>query len=100
MTEVLAAIQRGPIIATIKANSLAFRDYESGTIPADALQGPINHAVIVIGYDLTSGHFLIKNTFGDKWGQGGIAKIEMSRDGSGLGEAYEIELDVKKSKQF
>ena len=46
------ALNLGPVIASIQASSLIFKDYKSGILnDATACDtGSINHAVLIVGY--------------------------------------------------
>lgn len=39
----------------------------------------LNHAVVIVGYD-ASGNYIIKNSWGTKWGQNGYGVISKDRD--------------------
>lgn len=82
----------GPVAAEISGSSPTFKFYSSGIIDDAALMaegvsadselvcssGKINHAVLIVGWDRESNgdeYFLIKNSFGENWGDKGYAKI-------------------------
>ncbi len=48
----------------------------------------MQHAVILVGYNLDAGYWIMQNSWGEGWGDGGFMKLKM-RDSSwmgGLGE--------------
>jgi hypothetical protein len=109
------ALNLGPVLASIKATSYIFKDFKSGIINDAMLcnEGEMNHAVLVVGYgtdvasSIISGtkeqfdYFIIKNSFGPKWGDQGFAKISARNDflpGGVCGilsDAYFIPSDTK-----
>jgi hypothetical protein len=84
----------GPVVASVQASSYIFKDFKSGIINDAEIcdEGPLNHAVLVVGYgtDLASSiisgtreqfdYFIIKNSYGTKWGEQGYAKISARND--------------------
>ena len=75
----LAAVNLGPVAVTI-GSSPRFDSYLGGVMPC--LTGPAVHSVTIIGYGTEAGsgkdYWLIKNSFGTRWGIGGYAKLERS----------------------
>lgn len=70
----LAISQIGPLATVINANSRQFMFYSSGVFQqTENSKDKINHAVGLIGYGLD--HFLIKNSFGESWGEHGLMKL-------------------------
>jgi C1A family cysteine protease len=39
----------------------------------------LNHAVVIVGYDV-NGNYIIKNSWGSRWGQNGFGVISKDRD--------------------
>jgi len=72
-----------PVSVLIEADQNIFQSYSSGVI--SAFQGcgaSLDHAVLAVGYGNIQGQdaFIVKNSWGDGWGQGGYVYI--STDGS------------------
>ena len=40
----------------------------------------INHAVELVGVDCSTGNYIIKNSWGTSWGDGGFATIDTTAD--------------------
>lgn len=40
----------------------------------------VNHAIQVVGYNTTGNYYIIKNSWGTKWGMKGFAYIDMTYD--------------------
>jgi C1A family cysteine protease len=72
------ALMRGPVWTTFTVDD-PFYAYESGCLEYNAT-GPINHAVIIIGWDdnecFGEGAWICKNSWGENWGDSGFFKIK------------------------
>jgi C1A family cysteine protease len=77
----LSAIAMQPISIAIEASQFVFQFYKNGVITDDKCgsAGSIDHGVLAVGYgtDLDTQHpyFLVKNSWGDTWGDEGFVKI-------------------------
>ncbi len=80
------ALQYGPICTGISATD-AFEGYSSGCF--DEYGGAINHLVLIVGYDDRScseeGAWIIKNSWGLGFGDGGYITVQYGRAGTGSG---------------
>ncbi len=78
------ALQYGPICTGISATD-AFENYSGGCF--DEYGSGINHLVLIVGYDDRScdneGSWIIKNSWGYGFGDGGYAKVRYGRAGTG-----------------
>ena len=74
-----AALNLGPVGVSINAESYIFRHYTEGVIDWLTCGNEVGHAVLVVGYDTDKEtgkeYFIIKNSWGTKWGENGFAKI-------------------------
>jgi cathepsin H len=66
-----------------------FRFYSSGIYSSlDCKQGPmdVNHAVLIVGYGEEDGvkYWIVKNSWGDSWGEKGYFRIERGKNMCGL----------------
>lgn len=80
----LAARKRAVAFAPVLAGMRVFEDllaYQSGVYRhvAGAFAG--NHAVCVVGYDDANQSWLVKNSWGRRWGENGFFRIEYSQCG-------------------
>ena len=84
ISEFLNALSLRPLAIGIAANSLEFRYYQKGIINDEAnfkCGNSVNHAVLAVGYHFTGNetdkenYILIKNSWGENWGEKGFAKI-------------------------
>ncbi|KAG2443648.1 hypothetical protein HXX76_001997 [Chlamydomonas incerta] len=95
-TAMMQALQNGPIIVSVAASSRAFQNYGGGIFNDfagcstcyDSTTGTyvpgtcqIDHAVALVGYDSTSGYWILRNSWGPDWGIGGYMLIAMGTNG-------------------
>ncbi|KAL7670880.1 hypothetical protein ACOME3_005796 [Neoechinorhynchus agilis] len=79
--KIMEALQFGPVAVGIDGSASEFINYRSGIYdgPCDATK--LNHAVLLIGYGSEENcgritdYWLIKNSFGDSWGEDGYIRI-------------------------
>ena len=58
-----------------------FQHYHSGIFDDESCpKNYINHAVIIVGYDTNAGYWLIRNSYGENWGDEGHIKIAMGKN--------------------
>lgn len=77
-----AVYQYGPIPVGIDSTSSRFLTYKSGVIKSDECNKVPNHAVVVVGY--TPEYWIVKNSWGEHWGDKGYAKISRGHDTCGI----------------
>jgi len=67
-----------------------FRFYKDGVFTSETCgQGPtdVNHAVLAVGYGVSeegTPYWIIKNSWGDSWGEGGYFKMELGKNMCGI----------------
>jgi len=85
--------EHGAVQTTVEAKSL--KNYGGGIIKGclnDTKKDPdckINHAIVVVGYGTDEGtdFWLIKNSWGEDWGEKGFARLRRGFGDSGLGKS-------------
>jgi hypothetical protein len=83
-----AAVERGPVIGGIYLFS-DFASYSGGIYRKTPSAKPLGmHAIVVIGYDDREGCWIIKNSFGRKWGDDGCGKIAYNEPDVRLDNAF------------
>ena len=79
----MASIAQGPTSVSVDASSTAFFYYSSGVITAGCTTW-VNHAVNAVGYGTTEDgidYYLVRNSWGESWGDNGYVKIKRGPDG-------------------
>lgn len=83
----------GPVSVAINANYLSL--YGGGIFDNPNCSKSLNHAVLVVGYGVTNGkeYWIIKNSWGKRWGEDGYFKLVRNKDhqcGIGNQNAYPL----------
>ncbi|XP_078054342.1 procathepsin L-like [Mustelus asterias] len=83
LTQAVAEI--GPIAVVIDAGLPSWQFYSSGVYyDANCRSNTFNHAVLVVGYGVQSGmkYYIVKNSWGQNWGQSGYILMARGRRNS------------------
>lgn len=75
-----------PISIAIHAGA-TFHHYSQGVYSdPDCVEGKLNHAVLLVGYNKTGAepYWIVKNSWGGNWGQGGYIHMAMGENSCGL----------------
>lgn len=80
----------GPVAVAV--NALTWQNYLGGVIQfhCDSSLDMLNHAVQIVGYDLTAEipHYIVRNSWGESFGEKGYLKIAIGSNMCGL--AHEV----------
>ena len=72
----------------VYANNNYFMSYSGGILTATDCVAPIDHAVNMVGWghDTASGmdYWIIRNSWGESWGEGGYIRIKTEPSGDGI----------------
>ncbi|MDD2716476.1 MAG: C1 family peptidase [Candidatus Wallbacteria bacterium] len=63
----------GSIVTVVDADSPAFKAYAKGVYNIKG--GTPNHAILAVGWDDAAGYWIIKNSWGEEWGDKGYGKV-------------------------
>lgn len=87
------AIQNhGPVAAGVCVGN-AFQAYKSGIFDYnESCSGDVNHAVTLVGWNddlgLDNGYWILKNSWGSAWGEGGTMRIRYGKSKVGYGANF------------
>ena len=75
----------GAVVSVIYAGDQGFMDYKAGSVFDTCSNKAVNHAITVIGWGRQNGqeYWLIKNSWGDYWGDKGYIKVKKGTCGVG-----------------
>jgi cathepsin L len=65
------------VSVAIEADKISFQQYQSGVITGNECGDQLDHGVLAVGYGSIDGeeYFLVKNSWGESWGDQGYVKI-------------------------
>ena len=72
------AVSMQPVSVAIEADTRVFQLYSGGIITGTSCGTNLDHGVLVVGYGEDNGtkYWLVKNSWGEQWGDNGYVKIE------------------------
>lgn len=90
-------IRYGPIPVGIDSKSLNFELYRHGIVRAKHCGKEIDHAVTVVGYGIegTTRYWIVKNSWGKTWGEGGYFRLERDKNACGINTYSSFATDVE-----
>jgi len=75
-------VQYGPIPIGIDSTNWHFEMYRGGILKESQCGKDIDHAVLLVGY--TPSYWIIKNSWGPRWGQHGYLYLERGKNACGI----------------
>lgn len=79
----MRAIQIEPVSISVDAGGL-FQHYYSGPYSACSKDAVIDHAIQLVGYDMSDSsnmYWIVRNSWGSYWGDNGYANLKMFASG-------------------
>merc|ERR1719199_689159 len=78
------ALDSQPVSVAIQADQSTFQRYKSGVFDGECGTA-LDHAVLLVGYGTEGGkdYWLMKNSWGTSWGEGGYMKMVITGDDAG-----------------
>jgi len=69
---------------SIIVDASSWQDYTSGILPASQCGTNLDHAVIAAGYDMNSGYWNVRNSWGTDWGMNGYIQLQFGQNTCGM----------------
>ncbi|TVU44974.1 hypothetical protein EJB05_04439 [Eragrostis curvula] len=82
----MAAVAHQPVSVAINGGDYVFRFYDGGVLDGDC-DTDLDHAITAVGYGTMSDgtkYWLMKNSWGTSWGEGGYVRIRRGVSGEGV----------------
>lgn len=82
--DLMKAVSARPVSIAIEADNMGFQFYRSG-VYTGTCGTKLDHGVLLVGYGTEDGkdYWLVKNSWGEVWGDKGYIKIERGKDQKG-----------------
>ncbi|TNV79062.1 hypothetical protein FGO68_gene11626 [Halteria grandinella] len=80
------AIANGPVSVAIEADTFVFQFYSGGILNSKACGTNLDHGVVAVGYGADASgkpYYIVRNSWGSSWGQGGYVNIAIV-EGAGI----------------
>lgn len=77
-----AAVSKVPTAVSVQADAPVFQMYTGGVIDSRSCGTIPNHAALAVGY--TADYWVVKNSWGEKWGEEGYVRIKFDAEGPGI----------------
>jgi len=85
VSQLKAAIAKGPVSVTVEADTRVFQLYTGGVLNSSKCGTQLDHAIAAVGYGVENGQefYIVRNSWGASWGDKGYIKIA-AVDGLGI----------------
>ncbi|GMH75705.1 hypothetical protein TrRE_jg1751 [Triparma retinervis] len=93
--QLAAAVLTQPVSIAIEADTSSFQSYSSGVYDDAGCGENLDHGVLIVG--LTENSYIVKNSWGDSWGDGGY--IQMKRGMNICGISNQASFPVSNSTE-
>jgi hypothetical protein len=82
-----AIMSFGPVSAAVCVDS-NFQQYAGGVFKPKKPCNSVNHAIVLVGWDEPNNAWILRNSWGDSWGEGGYMRIDYSKSKVGYAAVY------------
>lgn len=79
----------GPVAAAVCVNS-TFQAYTGGIYAPTKPCSQLNHAIVLVGWDDANQYWILRNSWGDSWGEDGYMRIRWNANQVGYGANYVV----------
>ena len=82
-----SAVNLSPVSVAIEADTTVFQFYTSGVLTSEECGTNLDHGVLVVGYGSDDGqdYWIVKNSWGEDWGENGYIRIARSSSVDDMG---------------
>ena len=87
-----AIMDHGGVFSSIFATD-AFLAYTGGVFNASVPTLVVNHSIVLVGWDDAGGYWIVKNSWGTWWGEGGYARVAYGACNIGLLGAFVVPVE-------
>lgn len=77
----MKAVTAQPVSVAIQANERAFQLYGGGVLDSQC-GTQLDHGVLAVGYSTSGGYWIVKNSWGDWWGEHGYIRLAFGKNGN------------------
>jgi hypothetical protein len=89
-----ALVSHGPLVAGVFVTT-AFQAYTTGVFDENSNSSPINHGIVIVGWDDDKGAWHIRNSWSTSWGEEGYMWIKYGSNSIGYAAAWVLPVAPK-----
>lgn len=74
----------GPMSISVDAS--AWQYYRGGVLRASACGRRLDHAVQLVGFNVGHGYWIVRNSWGERWGEHGFIRLQFGHNTCGMSD--------------